>query len=302
MSTLSSIMPEIEAAMTGLNVLLEAGDRAGALQGLNEVTNRAVRLHRPDIEVACHFLPARTVSLSICRIPATPRPGRPIAIFLPGLGASLLLAAVHALALAEHFDVVVCSLPGHSGSEESSDVSLGGFADEFAALIASALPRARNLFVIGQSIGGLIALELARRCPDQIRDVVLLDPPFRLTRERPAKVLRQIWMFTGCQPYQGRICQEIMGFDPVSGAVLPPRDYHALVRGPFNCLLLAGSSPPGRIPSFVEEEDIAAVRAINPAILVGARTHAGGHTMLADDPRGVIAELTRFLRPEAAAV
>jgi pimeloyl-ACP methyl ester carboxylesterase len=158
------------------------------------------------------------------------------------------------------------------------------------------------LFVIGQSIGGLIALELARRCPDQIRDVVLLDPPFRLTRERPAKVLRQIWMFTGCQPYQGRICQEIMGFDPVSGAVLPPRDYHALVRGPFNCLLLAGSSPPGRIPSFVEEEDIAAVRAINPAILVGARTHAGGHTMLADDPRGVIAELTRFLRPEAAAV
>jgi hypothetical protein len=77
--------------------------------------------------------------------------------------------------------------------------------------------------------------------------VVLLDPPFRLIRERLAKVLRQIWMFTGCLPYQGRIC------------------------------------------------------AINPAIRVGARTHAGGHTMLADDPCGVIAKVTRFPRPEAPA-
>ena len=290
------IMPEITAAMVRLSAMLAAGDRAGALAGLTEQTNRAIHLQRPDLDAACHFLPGRTVSLSVCRIPAIPRPGRPIAMFLPGLGASLLLAAVHALALVERFDVVVCSLPGHSGSDDAAEVSLAGFAGEFAALIAAALPRARNLFVMGQSLGGLIALELAHRCPEQVRHVVLLDPPFRLTRPRPAMLLRQVWMFTGSQPYQARICREIMGFDPETGAIGPPRDYHALAGGDFTSLVLCGGNPPGRLPSFVEEEDLAAVRALHPAVLIGARLHGGGHTLLADDPGGVMAELGRFLR------
>lgn len=302
MSNLASIRPQIEAALKLLNVRLAAGDRAGALRGLNELTNRMIHTQRPDIAAACYLLPGRSISLSVCRIPAVPRPDRPIAVFVPGLGASLLLAAVHALALIEHFDIVVCSLPGHSGSDELPDVSLAGFSDECAALVAATMPRARNLFVIGQSLGGLIALQMAHRRPDQIRHVILLDPPFRLTRPRAARVLHQVWRFTGENPYQARICQEIMGFDAASGAVGPSRDYHDLVRGPFNCLLLRGGDPPGRMPSFVEDEDVVTLRAHNPSIMVGARLHEGGHALLADNPAGVVAQLDQFLMPAEIAV
>ena len=177
MSDLASIRPAIEAALKQLNVRLAAGDRAGAMRGLNELANRMIHTQRPDISAACYLLPGRTISLTVCRIPAVPRPDRPIAVFVPGLGASLLLAAVHALALLDRFDIVVCSLPGHSGSDELPDVSLAGFSDECAALIAAAMPGARNLFGIGQSLGGLIALELAHRCPNQVKHVILLDPP-----------------------------------------------------------------------------------------------------------------------------
>ncbi len=302
MSDLASMKPAIDAALKQLNVRLAAGDRAGALRGLNELANRMIQTQRPDIAAACYLLPGRTVSLSVCRIPAVPRPDRPTAVFVPGLGASLWLAAVHALALLDRFDIVVCSLPGHSGSDELPDVSLAGFSDECAALIAAEMPSARNLFVIGQSLGGLVALEMAHRCPDQVRHVILLDPPFRLTRPHPARVLHQVWRFTGENPYQARICQEIMGFDAATGEVGSSRDYHALVRGKFNCLLLRGGNPPGRMPSFVEEEDVVALRAHNPSIMVGMPLHQGGHTMLADDPVGVLAQLDQFLMPAGIAV
>lgn len=302
MTDLASIRPAIEAALKQLNVRLAAGDRAGVLRGLNELTNRMIHTQRPDITAACYLLPGRTISLSVCRIPAAPRPDRPIAVFVPGLGASLLLAAVHALALLDRFDIVVCSLPGHSGSDELPDVSLAGFSAECGALIAAAMPNARNLFVIGQSLGGLIALDMAHRHLAQVKHVILLDPPFRLTRARAARVLHQVWRFTGENPYQARICQEIMGFDATTGAVGPARDYHELVRGPFNCLLLRGGNPPGRMPSFVENDDVVALRDHNPSIMVGAQLHAGGHALLADDPAGVLAQLDRFLMPAGNAM
>ncbi len=301
MTDLASIRPAIEAALQQLNIQLAAGDKASALRGLNALANRMIHTQRPDVAAACYLLPGRTISLSVCRIPAVPRPDRPIAVFIPGLGASLLLAAVHALVLLDRFDVVVCSLPGHTGSDELPDVSLAGFSDECATLIAAAMPDARNLFAVGQSLGGLIALEMAHRCPAQVKHVILLDPPFRLTRPRAARVLHQVWRFTGANPYHARICQDIMGFDAATGAVGPARDYHALVRGAFNCLLLRGGSPPGRMPSFVEEEDLIAVRAHNPSIMVGARIHESGHTMLADNPDAVLAQLDQFLMPAAIA-
>ena len=292
---LARIRPEIETALPLLSARLAAGDRDGAVRGLTQLTNRMIRTQRPDVVAACYLLPGRTVDLSVCRIPAVPRPDRPIALFLPGLAASLLLAAVHALALLERFDVVVVSLPGHSGSGEASDVSIDGFADECAALVARALPHARNLFAFGQSLGGLVALELARRCPAQVRHVILLDPPLRLTRPRAASVIRQVWRMTGANPYQARICREVMGFEPDTGVVGPTRDCHALVKGAFNCLLLPAGSPHGRLPSFVEDADLAMVRAEHPAILIGERLVRGGHTLLADDPAGVLRALDEFV-------
>jgi hypothetical protein len=56
------------------------------------------------------------------------------------------------------------------------------------------------------------------------------------------------------------------------------------------------------MPSFVEDEDLVALRAHNPSIMVGAQLQEGGHTLLADDPAGVLAQLDQFLMPAGIAM
>ena len=57
----------------------------------------------------------------------------------------------------------------------------------------SALRHAGSLFVIGESLGGLVALALAHLRPDRIRNVVLLDTPFHLTRPDLAAWISESW-------------------------------------------------------------------------------------------------------------
>ena len=65
MSDLATIRPAIEAALKLLNLRLAAGDKAGALRGLNELANRMIRTQRPDIAAACYLLPGRSIRLSV---------------------------------------------------------------------------------------------------------------------------------------------------------------------------------------------------------------------------------------------
>src|SRR5208282_5978459 len=118
----------------------------------------AIRTHREDLSCKGYVVPGRTTQISVCRIPAEPRPDKPIALFLPGLLSALPLAAVRALAFVDVFDLVLCELPGHGASGEVAKPSLEAFAAEFSAVVDTALPRAAGLFVIGESLGGLVAL------------------------------------------------------------------------------------------------------------------------------------------------
>jgi pimeloyl-ACP methyl ester carboxylesterase len=273
-------------------------DKPEAIEQFFELVSASIRTHREDLSCKGYVLPGRTADISVCRIPTEPRPGKPIALFLPDLLSTLPSAAARALAFVDLFDLVLCELPGHGASGEAAKVSLGAFASEFSAVIGTALPRATGLFVIGECLGGLVALALARLRPEQIRSVILIDTPFHLTRPELAAWLGASWRSTGRHPYVRRICREIMGFDPADGRRERSASHHDMVRDArFGCVhITGGGDPSSGITSVVSDADIALLRAANPKMLMPPRVPGCGHAVLLDNPGGAHAVLQPLIK------
>jgi pimeloyl-ACP methyl ester carboxylesterase len=299
---LAAALPRMTEEINRINRLFAAGHRPEAIEQFYALVSAAIRTQRDGLSCKGYVIPGRTTGISVCRIPAEPRPDKPIALFLPGLLAALPLAAVRALAFVDLFDIVLCELPGHGASGEVAEVSLEAFAGEYAALIAAALSRAAGLFVIGESLGGLVALALARLRPGQIRNVILIDTPFHLTRPELAAWIGESWRNTGRRPYVRRICSEIMGFDPTDGRVERAALHYDMVRNaPFGCVhLTGGDQASSGIASVVNDADIALLRAANPTMLMPPRVRGCGHAVLLDNPDGARAALATLIVRQVA--
>ncbi len=302
-SALAAALPHLTEAMYRINRLLAAGQRSDAIEQFFQLVSEAIRTQRADLSCKGYLIPGRTTEISVLRIPAVPRPDKPIAVFLPGLLSALPLAAVRALAFIDLFDLVIFEIPGHGASGEVFDVSLDAFAAEFSDVITAALPRAAGLFAIGESLGGLVALALARLRPGQIRNVVLIDTPFHLTRPELAAWISSAWRTTGRRPYVRRICREIMGFDPDDGRVERTTLYYGLVRdASCGCLhLIGGDHAVSGIPSVVTDADISLLRVANPGMPIPSRIPGTGHALLLDNPDAARAALQPFLLPKCPA-
>lgn len=294
---LAAALPRMTEEMRRINGLLGAGHRDEAIGQFFALASAAIRTQRDDISCQGYVIRGRTTDVSVCRIPAQPRPGRPIALFLPGLLAALPLAAVRSLAFVELFDIVLCELPGHGASGEVAEVSLEAFAAEYAAVIDTALTRAANLVVIGESLGGLVALALGRLRPAQIRNVILVDTPFRLTRPEPAAWIGEAWRNSGRRRYVRQVCLDILGFDPIDLRVERTTSVYDMVRNaPFGCVhITGGDGQSSGIASVVCDADIVSLRAANPAMVFTPRVGGTGHAVLLDNPAGARAALEALI-------
>lgn len=294
---LAAALPWMMAEMQRINLLHETGHRPEAIEQFHALASAAVRTQREDLTGQGYIIRGRTSEISVFRIPAQPRPDKPIALFLPGLLTFLPLTAARVLAFVDLFDIVLCELPGHGASGEVANVSLDAFAAEYAALLDAALQHAGNLFVIGESLGGLVALALAHLRPDRIHNVVLLDTPFHLTRPDLLAWISELWLNGASRPYLRRICIEIMGFDPADPREAHTMPHHHMVHGaPFNCLLIAGRDRrTSGAASAVTAADIAILQAANSKLLVAERVPGTGHAVLLDNPDGVRAALQTYI-------
>src|SRR5580704_16140431 len=95
---LAAALPRMTEDMHRINRLLAAGQEAEAFDRFFRLVAAAIRTHRSDISCKGYVLPGATVRIGVCRIPAEPRPDKPIALFLPGLLSAMPLAAARALA------------------------------------------------------------------------------------------------------------------------------------------------------------------------------------------------------------
>lgn len=249
------------------------------------------------LQIAQYLLPCHSTSIGISRLPASPRGGQPVALFLPGIRSLMNATCLRVTPLTTLFDLLVCELPGHGISGEVAEVSLEGFAREYATLIDRYVPNPRHLWVIGESFGGLLGLVLARLRPERVGALVLLETPFLLTPPAIAAVLSRFWHGDRL-PYHRRIYRELFGFDPQDGSVGAPTDFHWTLQGlPADCAVLPGSevfaaANQDRPPSQQTDSDLAALRAF-PRVHVLPRIEQAGHCLLLDDPWACAAALRR---------
>ncbi|MGW7431998.1 alpha/beta fold hydrolase [Streptomyces sp. NPDC054861] len=96
--------------------------------------------------------------------------GAPPIVFVHGTRFSAGQWSPQLAALAEEFPVAAVDLPGH-GARSAQPWSLNA-ATEIIASAVDSLDRGPAL-VVGHSLGGYASLEFARRCPEQLRGLVL---------------------------------------------------------------------------------------------------------------------------------
>lgn len=93
--------------------------------------------------------------------------------------------------LVEHFSVTAIDLPGHGESEPLGTANLPTLSD-YSTEIAKVLDQASGpVFVVGHSLGALIALDLAVRHPQNVSAVAPLNAVFRRTSAASAAVKKR---------------------------------------------------------------------------------------------------------------
>ena len=128
----------------------------------------------------------RTVEIHGHRI-AVPLGGEgPVLVLIHGMAGSSATWNAVLPSLAERFTVVAPDLPGHGDSDKPStaDYSLGAFASTVRDVLGCAGLRARH--VVGQSLGGGVAMQYTYQFPDRCERLVLVDSGRARARRRAA--------------------------------------------------------------------------------------------------------------------
>lgn len=100
--------------------------------------------------------------------------GTPTLIFIHGWCSNIRHWEPQARAFSRKHRVVRVDLRGHGRSDApAKGYTIRGFADDVAALARSL--RVRSAVVVGHSMGGPVALELAKRHRERVRALVLVD-------------------------------------------------------------------------------------------------------------------------------
>ena len=103
-----------------------------------------------------------------------PPTGQPV-LWLHGLGATKVSWLPNLTPFAEKYRLIVPDLPGHGESDKPrTDYTPRFFARSMRKLLEAV--GAEEAVVVGNSMGGRVALELAARSPDRVKALALLSP------------------------------------------------------------------------------------------------------------------------------
>ncbi|HEX2842496.1 alpha/beta fold hydrolase [Hyphomicrobium sp.] len=186
--------------------------------------------------------------------------------------------------LSRDYDMILVDLPGHGRDRAIGNPSLSDYAVRLQDFI-SVIDERRKVAVLGESLGGLVALGLGQGTTPRVAAVMAADPPLstakqwcvRLNVQRPAIPMT---------PYQRALLTNMMGFD--GDKILKDHLYYPLiekVRVPT--LVITGDTPlfpalpdvkdiPKHVPCLIDEVDKAFIRQIgNPLVSVEIIRDAG---------------------------
>ena len=104
---------------------------------------------------------------------ATPRSERPLFVYLPGIDGTGLAAFKQFPELMRHFNLMTYVVP--PGNRDSFGTLVDGL-DAFFDKVVQHVPPSTPVYVMGESFGGILAVELAARNPGLVDRVVLVNP------------------------------------------------------------------------------------------------------------------------------
>lgn len=99
----------------------------------------------------------------------------PLMVLIHGVGLRAEAWGAMMPLLADHFTVLAVDMPGHGGSAPVAGPGLPAYTARFAALLETETPA----FVVGHSMGAMIALDLAAQHPARVTGVAALNAIYR---------------------------------------------------------------------------------------------------------------------------
>lgn len=235
--------------------------------------------------------------------------GGPPALLVHGWCCDHTYLAPQAQHLRRDRRVVAVDLRGHGQSDAPDQVyTMSGFADDLAWLCGE-LGLQRPV-VIGHSMGGLVALDLAARYPDLASAIVMLDSPVFL-REELAPLVAPVVAALRTPAYQEAARGFVDGvmFVPADGPARRARIIEGMGRVPQHVMASCFEQIPGfdaetaaraltvpalYIAATLVTADLDRFRAVCPALVTG-QTVGAGHFHQFEVPDQVNAMIDRFL-------
>lgn len=108
--------------------------------------------------------------------------GRPVLLIIHGAQRSSADLSGWFNLCEPEFDAVFVDLPGHGRSPPTTAVTINNFAANVGDAVTAALG-GRVVVVVGESLGGLVALALGGLHIESIRGVVAADPPITMAKQ-----------------------------------------------------------------------------------------------------------------------
>jgi pimeloyl-ACP methyl ester carboxylesterase len=225
---------------------------------------------------------------------------RPVALLLHGAQRNRSVMVEVGKVLNQEFDVALCDLPGHGESETPIDVSVDDYALEMVHLLLLRFP-GRPVMLVGESIGGVIALRAAADARLDVRWLVLCDPPLTTAKQwhirfnslsamsRDPSVFRRLFSAAMFGVYDQDRQEERLYYDLLAD-----------IRAP--CLILTGDLPlnPQRASAkamcCLDEADLWVIQKLYGDKVVVARVRGAGHTVLTHQPQACLQTIGHFLQ------
>ncbi len=233
--------------------------------------------------------------------------GDPPLLFVHGWCCDSTNWRAQVLAFRRRYRIVTTDLRGHGKSAKpKQDYTMDGFASDLEWLIDEL--DLRRPVVIGHSMGGLVALILARRNKRELRGLVMVDAPLQTAISQPEVDALLQGVDSPAYLQVARLLIDTRFFRPTSPDALRAELTERLLRTPQHVLapalrsLAAEMRPPPvelAIPSlFIDAgrtlDELKLIERTVPGIEI-ARTNGAGHFNMIEAPEQVNGMLRTFL-------
>ncbi len=185
------------------------------------------------------------------------------------------------------FEVVLVDLPGHGRSPPIANVTIEGFAANVADVVTAALGD-RAVVVVGESLGGLVALAMGGLPIESIQGIIAADPPMTMAKLWHVKNAMSGMVASNPGNHFWRsLARNVFGVD--SDGYGNERIYYGLVdQVQVPVLFLTGDVPlfPVRnvnaVPCLFDDVDLYVVKRFAGDIAQFERVPGCGHVLLVD--------------------